>query len=153
MNLLIRKAVYEDKDILNNMFQKLLEYERDSFGSNVRDNLKITSFFDKRIDDDNNIILVALVDNIIVGFTYVSIDFDNKITKDIEAKGESIFIEAEYRNKKIGSRLINEVIEILKRRNVKYFSLENFYDNDSAKYLYKKLGFEVVLEHRRKEIL
>ena len=45
MNLLIRKAVYEDKDILNNMFQKLLEYERDAFGSNVRDNLKIISFF------------------------------------------------------------------------------------------------------------
>lgn len=153
MNLIIRKAKIDDIDILNNLFQKLLEYERENYDDNIKDNLNITSYFNERINANDNIVLVAQLDNEIVGYIYSIIDSDNKVTKNIEAKIDSLYVNSEYRNKNIGTKLIEEMITILKEKNVKYIFIENLKENDTAKYLYEKLGFKIFREDRRKELI
>lgn len=154
MNIKIRKANICDKDILNNLFQKLLEYERDTFKLNINDNLNINSYFDKRLQDkENHIILVACLNEDVIGYIYAYIDFDNKIARDLEAIGGSFFILEDYRYQKIGSKLMNELMNELKLKKVKYFSLDNIYANEVARKLYSKLGFEVIKENRVKELL
>lgn len=154
MNIRIRKANMSDKDILNGMFQKLLEYERDTFKLNIKTNLNIDSYFDKRLQDsDNNIILVACLNDTVIGYIYAYIDFDNKIARDVEAVGDSFYILENYRNKKIGSKLMDELICELKLRNVKYFTLDNICANEVARKLYSKLEFKVIKENRIKELI
>ncbi|MBQ9072029.1 MAG: GNAT family N-acetyltransferase [Bacilli bacterium] len=138
---------------MNSLFQKLLDYERENYDDNIKENLCINSFFDKRVNVDNNIILVALIDNKIVGYVYCIVDNDNKITKETEAKIESIYVDLEYRNKGIGTKLINEIISLLKEKNVKYIFIENLVENQNSKYLYEKLGFKIFREDRRKELV
>ena len=152
MDLIIRRAKNEDVDILNNLFQKLLEFEKEKYDKNIKDNLSITSYFNKRVSLPTNIILIAQLENKIVGYIYSTIDSDNKIKKDLEAKIDSIYIMPKYRNKSIGTKLIDEILNILKLENVKYVFIENLVNNYSSKYLYEKLGFEVFRETRRKEI-
>lgn len=150
-NIVIRKAIKEDKTILNHLFEELLLYER-KYDSNIKSDVKILSYFDKRIDLENNIILVALVDDKIIGYIYGDIDIDNKVKKELEANIHMLYITEEYRNKKIGTNLLNEMINIFKQNNVKYVFISNLLNNDTAKHLYEKLGFDVVTEKRRKEI-
>ena len=96
---------------------------------------------------------MALIDNKIVGYVYCIVDNDNKITKETEAKIESIYVDLEYRNKGIGTKLINEIISLLKEKNVKYIFIENLVENQNSKYLYEKLGFKIFREDRRKELV
>lgn len=153
MNIEIRNAIYEDKDILNEMLEKLIRYEYDHYNINVKEDFKITSFFDKKLKEDNSIVLVACYNNNIIGYIYAYIDSDNKITKDLEAFVNSLYIEEDYRNKKIGTKLIKELIEVLKRKDVKFISIDNMVNNIEARSLYEKLDFKIFKENRRKEIL
>lgn len=153
MNLVIREANNNDISSLNSLFQKLLEYERENYDDNIKEDLCINSFFDKRINIKNHIVLVAEVENNIVGYLYCIIDDDNKITKEIEAKIESFYIDFEYRNKGIGTKMLQEINRILKDKNVKYVFIENLEKNEHSKYLYEKLGFEIFREDRRKKLI
>jgi len=150
--IVIRKADISECNILNKMFESLLVYERTHFDKNIKNDLNINSFFDKKINDENYIIFVCLVKEEIVGYISGYIDSDNKIKKEIEVNVESLYICEEHRNKGIGSRLINEFISVCKKLNIRYISIDNFIENDCAKYLYEKLGFKVLKENRRKEI-
>lgn len=153
MNLIIREARIDDIDILNYLFQKLLEYERENYDDNIRNDLNIDSYFNKKINDKDNIILVATLDEKIVGYIYAIIDSDNKIIKEVEAKIDSLYVSYEYRNKSIGTKLIEEMINYLRKNEVKYIFIENLVGNKRAKYLYDKLGFKMFREDRRKELI
>ena len=133
MNIEIRNAIYEDKDILNEMLEKLIRYEYDHYNINVKEDFKITSFFDKKLKEDNSIVLVACYNNNIIGYIYAYIDSDNIITKDLEAFVNSLYIEEDYRNKKNKNKLIKELIEVLKRKDVKFVSIDNMVNNIEAR--------------------
>ena len=150
--LIIRKANNNDCTILNKLFQNLLIYERTYFDKNIKIDLNINSYFEKRINDNNFVIFVASIDNDIIGYINGYIDDDNKIKIEIEATIQSIYIEDNYRNKGIGAKLINEFVKCVKEKGVKYILIDNFIQNESARYLYNKLGFIALKESRRIEI-
>lgn len=151
-NLIIRKANIGDCDILNKLFESLLIYERNLFDENIKSNINITSYFNKKINDDNYIILVASIDKVIIGYICGYIDSDNKIKEEIEVNIESLYVEDKYRNNGVGTHLINEFINIAKSLDIRYVLIDNFINNKSAKNLYDKLGFKVLKENRRKII-
>ena len=148
----IRRANINDCNYLNKMFEKLLEYERKNYDKNIKKGVKINSFFNKKIDNNNYIILVCIIERELIGYISGYIDDDNKIKEDIEVCIESFYIEEKYRNKGIGTNLINEFIKYSKNLNIKYISIDNFVENSCAKYLYNKLGFKLLKENRRKEV-
>ena len=150
--LIIRRANDNDCAILNKLFESLLIYERIYFDKNIKNDLNINSYFEKRINDNNFVIFVASIDNIVIGYINGYIDGDNKIKIEIEAIIQSIYIEDNYRNKGIGTKLINEFVKYVKEMGVKYILIDNFIQNESARYLYNKLGFIVLKESRRIEI-
>lgn len=84
---------------------------------------------------------VALIDEKVVGFIGMWIIID-------EAQINTIAINPEYRNKKIGTALIEHIINYCKQSNVTSISLEVRESNDVAKKLYLNKGF--LLEGERK---
>ncbi|MBO5095992.1 MAG: GNAT family N-acetyltransferase [Bacilli bacterium] len=153
MDIEIRNAIYDDKDVLNGMLEKLIKYEKELYGINVKDNFKITSFFDIKLIETNSIVLVACYNNTIIGYIYAYIDYTNKLVQDYEAFINTLYIEPDFRNKKVGTSLIEKLCEILKTKNIKYISVDNIYGNIEARSLYEKMGFKIFKENRRKEIL
>lgn len=146
------RTIREDEDtLLDILFAKLLQSER-LYDTNIKDNLTINGFFKKRTNDKDAILLVADVDNKIVGYIYGYVHSDNKIKIELESYIESLFVEEEYRNQGIGQELLNRFIEESKDRGVKYIFIENKVGNETAQFLYKKLNFNIFIENRRKEI-
>ena len=152
MSINIRKAKCDDLNSLNSLFQKLLEYERENYDENIKENLNIDSYFNKKIKDVDNVILVAEVNKKIIGYIYGFIDSTNRIKLEPEAFISSIYIEEEYRSKGIGTKLIKTFINQIKKQNIKYVFIENFVENEVAKRLYSKLGFNIFKENRKLEL-
>lgn len=148
----IRRASLKDVKTLNLLFQKLLEYERENYDKNIKDNLNVNSYFNKKLEEIDNIVLVAEVNKVIVGYLFGYIDKTNKIKKELEASINSIYVDGNYRNIGIGTSLINNFIDDVKKENVKYIYIDNLLDNNIARYLYNKLGFYVFKETRKMEL-
>ena len=96
--------------------------------------LKINAYVDKNIQIELN--------------EYKIIDSNNKrigcylvVKKEDGVMLDEIFLEDEYRNKGIGSAIINEILEI---NNIVYLWV--YKDNINAIRLYKKFGFNIIEE-------
>jgi len=150
--MIIRKAIKEDANKLDYLFSKFLEHERKYYDENIKEELIIHDFFEKRIDKENEIVFVAEESNKIIGYIYGCINIDNKIKKELEANIDSLFVIEEYRNNKIGTKLIDNFIEEVNNNNCKYILIDNKYLNKGAANLYNKLGFNIFIESRRKKI-
>ena len=104
------------------------------------DNLELNEIFKKYKQNYNPTInefihnLVYAVDNKIVAFLIYTVIYENCEIIDI-------FVLEEYRNKNIGSLLLEKVIGNNKDKNI---TLEVNVNNLSAINLYKKYGFEEV---------
>jgi ribosomal protein S18 acetylase RimI-like enzyme len=63
---------------------------------------------------------------------------------------DSVFVEEESRGKGIGTKLLNCIINFAKGQGVESVELLVNHDNEAAKGLYKKLGFQKTnKEHQR----
>ncbi|RDU22668.1 GNAT family N-acetyltransferase [Anaerosacchariphilus polymeriproducens] len=98
---------------------------------------------------EDDLCLVAEIDHKIVGAVWTRI-LDGKIKGygniDSETPEFAISLLEEYRNLGIGTRLMNEMIEQLKRRGYKKTSLSVAKENYALK-LYQNVGFEVIDEN------
>ena len=152
MNIIIEQALIKDAEILNNLFTFLLEDDRINYDNNIKENLNIKDFFEKRIDLKESIILVAKSKETIIGYIYGYIRYDNKIKKELEVNIDSIYVLKEYRNKKVGTKLIEEFISFSKKKKVKYIFIDNKFNNKIANHLYSKMGFNNFITTKRKII-
>ena len=112
----------------------------------------MNNFFEKRINLEDSIIIVAKKEEEIIGYVYGYVRSDNKIKAELEAYIDSIYVLKDFRNNKIGTKLINEFIKLSKDKHVKYIFIDNKYNNKIASYLYTKLGFKNFIQTKRKEI-
>ena len=109
----------------------IYEYAKDLSDEEInRINNYVTSEVPKLINDYCNII----VDNKIVGCLLLTNKEDGKLL-------DEIYLEEEYRNKGIGTEIIND---ILNNNDVVYLWV--YKENEKAISLYKKLGFNVIEE-------
>ena len=112
-----KRTIYEyAKDLSNEEIDKINKY--------------VTSEVPKLINDYCNII----VDNKIVGCLLLTNKDDGKLL-------DEIYLEEEYRNKGIGTEIIND---ILNNNNIVYLWV--YKENEKAISLYKKLEFNVIEE-------
>jgi ribosomal protein S18 acetylase RimI-like enzyme len=95
--------------------------------------------FGKRIGD---YCLVAEIDGKIIGAVWVRIMNDYGHIDD-ETPSFAISLYKEYRNNDIGTALMKQMLDLLKKENYKRVSLAAQKKNYAAK-MYQKLGFEVV---------
>ena len=140
----IRKVNINDYEDIVNLYKQLFDSEK-KFDDNIVRTYKIDEKEEKRIKKSiksrKGIFLVAEIDNKIVGlidgYIMESIYYNEKISYLAH-----LCVDEKYRNKEIGSKLIEEFSEISKKKGVKYVTLSAFEKNIPATNLYNKHGFE-----------
>ena len=123
----------------NKDINRLIEYKKRTIYEYAR-NLsrkeidKINNYVNSEVRKLINEYYNIIVDNIIVGCILLTDKNDGK-------QLDEIYLEEEYRNKKIGTRIIKNV---LNNNDIVYLWV--YKENERAVSLYKKLGFNIIEE-------
>ena len=100
------------------------------------DNFWNYNVFKSELENENSKYLVAKIDNNIVGFAGIIPIVD-------EADISNIVVHKDFRNQKIGSFLLECLLDLALSLNLKCINLEVRESNIPAIKLYEKYGFEV----------
>lgn len=144
MKLEIRRAHKNDKDLL-----LILRYFLRKFESEVE---KTESCTVKDINNDKKILLhalndknvyffIAYSDNLPTGYSKLKI---KKINNELIGHIGADFVLGEFRDKGIGKKLMEAMLDILKKKKIKKISVETFKTNKLSIKAHKKLGFRIV---------
>ncbi len=150
----IRKVNINDYNDIINLYQQLFDSEK-VFDNNIKKTYKVSEkegqMIKKRIRSRKGIFLVAEIDSKIVGlidgYIMENIYYEEKISYL-----NHLYVDEEYRNNDIGSKLIEEFSKVSKTKGAKYITLSAFENNTPAVSLYKKLGFESYAIYYMKKI-
>lgn len=96
------------------------------------------NIFKSELENENSIYLVAKYDDLIVGFAGFTIMVD-------EADITNIVVKKDFRNKKIGTKLLEELLKVISSINyITSVTLEVSENNKNAIKLYENFGFSKV---------
>lgn len=156
MEIKIRKAKMDDvKDMQNFMFHlmndELINYMPTNKVSWAKSK-KANEYFTNRVKNTDELAIIAEYDDEKIG--YLSGYIVNKLFYRTESKfgilGD-MFVLKEYRNKKIGTKLITEFKKWAKSKGAKVLRIEAYSANKKALKFYRRHGFEdssVILESK-----
>lgn len=99
------------------------------------DNFWTYQILKEELESENSSYLIARMNDEIIGFAGIKVVLD-------EADIMNIVIKKNYRNQGIGTLLLENLISLAKRLNLKSLSLEVSEKNLPAIHLYQKFGFE-----------
>jgi len=138
----IRAAELHEIDQLRRIEQEIIRYER-PFDPNLKDDP--ISYYDLQhlIEREDARVTVATIDDKIVGSGYALIKESKPYKKhERHAYLGFMFVFPEYRGKGINGKIIDDLIEWAKSRNLKEIQLEVYAENESAVKAYKKRKFK-----------
>lgn len=106
----------------------------------------------KLFNNRKSLFLVAVNENILVGFIHG--DIRDNFLRQIKKYGhiDDIFIDEDYRNKKIGTMLVGKLMRWFKRNRILYVDLMVSLKNKAAVRFYEKLGFKEYERMMKKDI-
>ena len=148
----LREALLDDLTILEGFEQELIRYER-PFAPNLKEGR--ISYYDIKelIQSGHSTVVVACVEGEIVGSGYVKINTAQPFYKERNyAYLGFMYVAPEYRGKGINKKIIDELIDWAKLKNITEFQLDVYAQNESALKAYSKLGFEPDLLRMRMNI-
>ncbi len=121
---------------------KIVQMTEDSlkfFENNILDFDEFWSYklLKQELENENSTCLVAYLDDKVVGFACLW-------EPPFEIHINNIAVKKDYRNQKIGTFILEELIKIAKEKNKEEMTLEVNVNNIYAIKLYKKYNFEVV---------
>ena len=128
-----RFANVEDCSILDTMLTKLIMDER-KYDKSIDKNFKVQNFY-QNVLGKNNIIYLCAEENKIIGYVYAIINSENAVI-------DALYVEECYRNKKIATTLITEIIKVINEKNIYKILINVMSDNIVAKNFYLSLGFK-----------
>lgn len=143
MKFNISKAMLNEMPEINKMLTDLIQDERKNYDSNINENYKVQEFYEKLIDDENKIILVARDNDIILGYVYGFIQDNGNLFNNKIAKLDALFVKEQYRGNGIARSLIREFINWASEKEVAYVELSVCKDNINAISLYENEGFNI----------
>ena len=97
-------------------------------------------FLKERIEKNESVIFIALLDRKICGFTQLYPSFTSVCTEKIWVLND-IFVNPEYRQRGVAQALIKEVFAYSEASERGKVVLSTSYYNQKAQKLYEKLGF------------
>ena len=92
--------------------------------------------FKSTLDREDTLYLVAVEEDVIVGYCGMYISFD-------EGEIPNVAVKKEFRSRGVGEVMMNELLSRAGERGVCSAFLEVRKSNEAAKRLYEKLGFQV----------
>ena len=144
MDIIIKKADIENLKEIQELNNQLFKLEYDNFDPS----LKVGWPFEKEgieyFSDmlTNEIVFIALVDDIIVGYLAGSINVESSYVTKTLAELDNMFILESYRKYGIGTKLINEFKDYCKKRQIQEIKVTASAKNVNAILFYKKNGLE-----------
>ncbi|MEW6529094.1 MAG: GNAT family N-acetyltransferase [Candidatus Micrarchaeota archaeon] len=152
MKLTIRKAKLRDVELLIPLALELMMYVRNLNRKKTteHDILKLIpdvkklwkKWAIKNIKSQNSYVVVAVVDDEIVGY---SMNFIKKNVPVYAVKKigyvSDLYVKSGYRNKGIASKFKNLAFKWFKKKGLKYSSIAVYHKNIKAHAIYKKWGF------------
>ena len=141
MNFNISKAMLNEIPEINKMLTDLIQDERKNYDSNINENYKVQDFYEKLIDNDNKIILVARDNDIILGYVYGFIQDNGNLFNNKIAQLDALFVKEQYRGNGIARSLTKEFINWAEEKGVAYIELSVCKNNTNAISLYENEGF------------
>jgi len=140
MNYKIRCATLEDAKLANSFLTKLIRDEK-QYDKNINDNFIVNEMYENLITNQNNCLLVAEIDNELVGYLYGFIQDNGDSCIEPIAYIDAMFIEEEERCNGIATALIQKFKCWVLDKKVRYIELKVCTNNSNAISLYKKNGF------------
>lgn len=141
MNLKIRKCNFEDCTQVDELLTKLIIDEK-KYDPNIDENFKVKGFYKNFVNNYNHCILLATIDNKIVGYIYGFIETD-VTNKNEKAKLDALYVESEYRRLGIAQKLIDDFLSWTEEKNIKSIEVNVCGENINAINLYKKYNFKM----------
>ncbi len=145
--IIIRKAEIEDFNKIHRLIMqvhKLHVKERTDIYKDV-DPMNFEEFKNE-LSNNNNIYLVAQLENKIVGicFSQISEISNNKIMKDRKILNiGDICVDEQYQRNGIGKKLYNQIVQIAKEKNIHNVELMVWAFNKNAIKFYENLGMNI----------
>ena len=145
--IFIRKAKKEDFSQIHNLITQVHELHvkaRNDIYKDI-DPIDIDTFKEK-LEEDKNIYLVAEMKNNIVGICFSQIKEieNNKIMKDRKILHiEDICVDENFRRRRIGEKLYNEIVKLAKEHKVQSIELMVWGFNKNAISFYENLGLDI----------
>ena len=143
MKFTISKAMLNEIPEINKMLTDLIQDERKNYDSNINESYKVQEFYEKFVDNDNEIILVARDNDIILGYVYGFIQDNGNLFNNKIAQLDALFVKEQYRGNGIARSLMNEFINWAEEKGAAYIELSVCKDNTNAINLYENEGFSI----------
>ena len=147
MNIKIKRAKPEDVKDLQGFVYSLMKYEYKHFDKTTdpkwAKSKPCEKYFKKRVESRNSIALLAFDGEKIVGYLSGGIGKAD-LWRKMKIHGElaDMFVEEKYRNKKVGTLLMEEFLTWAKKRKATTVEVKAYAGNDIATNFYRKHGFE-----------
>lgn len=135
MDIVVREYKNKDMESLNELLEKVYKIKKN-----------------KNTDNDN-IELVAVDNECVVGYLTINKLFDS-VQNFNYANINYVCVLEKYRNRGIGSKMLDEVVKYCRENNISYIELTSNPTRKAARHLYEKKGFlERETSVYRKEII
>ena len=135
----------ETKDELkkcNEFLNKLIKYEK-RYDDNINDKMIIDNYYENIYYKNDNKLFITVDNNNILGYIFIKISNPTKEAQIYkEAFIDALYVDEEYRNKGVATKLIDKAKEYSKEIGAKKISINVICDNEIACKLYYKLGFK-----------
>ena len=113
------------------------------YDDNINDKIIINDYYEKVYKKCNYKVFIAVENRNILGYVFIKIT-DPKQNGEIykESIIDALYVDKEYRNKGIATKLIEKAKEYSKEIGAKKISISVIKNNEVALKLYYKLGFK-----------
>ena len=134
------KRIIDDKDAItcDELLTKLIRDES-KFDKLISQEFKVQDYFKNVIKNNKNILLGYIIDNQIIGYTYL------KYIVEDNNKGyliDGLYIEEAYRRKGYAKELLEYALNLLDKENYDFIDINVLYANEKARNLYKSLDIK-----------
>ena len=138
-NIVIRSAKREELDAVNKIRKQVNDIHVNGRSDIFREDgwQFIELFIYSRFDEENSDVIVAAIEDEIVGFAGIKIILD-------QADIMNIVVKKSFRNQGIGKLLLEHLISIAETKKITSIMLEVNENNLFAIKLYTSLGFETI---------
>lgn len=148
---IIKKAeTIEELIKCNRLLEKLIKFES-KIDEQINSEFKIENHYERILGKDDSVVFIAVNNEEIIGYVMAYKQKENTAVNQTVVSVLNIFVDENYRGKKIGQRLMKE-IELWASSFGKSFDLELdcIKQNDKANKFYENLGFKPVRVKYRK---
>ena len=146
--MIIRVLDEERASTCDILLTKLIQDEG-QYDNLIDKDFVVNNYFKNIIKNENNILLCYEEDNIIKGYIYLKpVNNDSQNCYLIDG----LYVDNEYRNKGIATKLIENALNVIKETNVAVVDINVMANNSVAISLYKRFGFNEFRISLRKNI-